>query len=194
MWAGQKIFRNINFSTIIPLIFFIGTIPFVSQVFAQGVLDKGDTDFDFLSIFGALIVAIVTFFLPFHYARKGVTIWGSTEAARLFDGAKFLFGKTTLLSKYDQGKEISETDMKQAAENVRSELVVVQAMILTGLTKEKRIFRLYSDVIVETVDAYKKFLKEFEPAFPELEPPLMRIYTTAQDYLKKGKLVKDVTI
>ncbi len=124
LWAGQKIFRNINFSTIIPLIFLIGTIPFVSQVFAQGV-SRGDTDFDFLSIFGALIVAIVTFFLPFHYARKGVTIWGSTETARLFDGAKFLFGKTTLLSKYDQGKEISETDMKQAAENVRSELVVV---------------------------------------------------------------------
>ena len=49
MWVGQKIFRNINFSTIIPLIFLIGTIPFVSQVFAQGE-GRGDTDFDFLSI------------------------------------------------------------------------------------------------------------------------------------------------
>ncbi len=186
---GQK-----TILVIIPLILFIGTIPSVSQVFAQDGLDKGNTDFDFLSIFGALTIAIVTFLLPFHYARKGVTLWGSTEVARLFDGAKFLFGKTTLLSKYDQGKEVSEIDIKQAAENVRSELVVIQGMILTGLTKEKRIFRLYSDVIVETVDAYKKYLKEYEPAFPELEPPLMRIYTTAQDHLKKGNLVKDVTI
>jgi hypothetical protein len=91
--------------------------------------------------------------------------------------------------------------LRIAAEQVRSELVVVMGMIETGLAKKKRIFSEHSDVIVKTIDSYRKYLAEFEPelyrgenepVFSEFEIPIIKFYNTAQQWLKEGKMVKSV--
>ena len=149
----------------------------------------------------ALIAALTGFIIPFIYTRRGVSLWGYIELARIFDGPKFSEGSRKLRSKYEEGQEVSENELRIAAEQVRSELIVVMGMIGTGLAKKKRIFSEHSDVIVKTIDCYRKYKAEFEsrlysgesePVFSEFEIAIKRCYNTAQQWLKEGKLVRSV--
>jgi hypothetical protein len=149
----------------------------------------------------AVIAALVGFIIPFIYTRRNVSLWGHIELERVFNGPKFSEGSKKLLSKYEEGQEVSENDLRIAAEQIRSELVVVMGMIGTGLAKKKRVFGENSDVIVKTIDSYRKYQAEFEsrlyhgesdPVFSEFEIAIKRCYNTAQQWLKEGKLVKSV--
>jgi len=150
---------------------------------------------------GAILVALAGLIIPIIYARRNVSLWGHIELARIFDGPKFSGGSKKLRSKYEEGQEVSEDDLRLAAEQIRSELNVIMAMIGTGLAKKKRVFSEHSDVIVKTIDSYRKYLEEFEPqlyhgesepVFSEFEISLKRCYNTAQQWLKEGKLVMSV--
>ena len=150
----------------------------------------------------ALIAALTGFVVPLIYTRRGISLWGHIELARIFDGPKFSEGSRKLRSKYEEGQEVSENDLRIAAEQVRSELVVVMAMIETRLAKKKRVFREHSDVIIKTVNAYRKYKAEFEsrlysgesePVFSEFEIAIKRCYNTAQQWQKEGKLVTSVS-
>jgi len=160
--------------------------------------DVGTADF---AVGGAVLIALVGLIIPFIYTRKNTSLWGHIELARIFDGPKFSVGSKKLRSKYEEGQEVTEDDLRLAAEQVRSELVVVMAMIGTGLAKKKRVFSEHSDVIVKTIDSYRKYLAEFEPqlyhgesepVFSEFEIPIKKCYNTAQQWIKEDKLVKSV--
>ena len=158
--------------------------------------DVETTDF---AVLGTVLAALAGFIIPFLYTRRNTSLWGHIELARIFDGPKFSGGSKKLRSKYEEGQEVSEDDLRIAAEQVRSELVVVMGMIGTGLAKKKRVFSEHSDVIVKTIDSYRKYLTEFEPqlyhgedepVFSEFEIPIKKCYNTAQQWLKEGKLIK----
>ena len=164
-------------------------------------LEVADVQNQHFAVLGAVIAALTGFVIPFIYTRKNVSLWGHIELARIFDGPKFSGGSKKLRSKYEEDQEISEDDLRLAAEQIRSELVVVMAMIETGLAKKKRVFSEHSDVIVKTIDSYRKYLTEFEPqlyhgedepVFSEFEIPIKKCYNTAQQWLKEGKLVMSV--
>jgi hypothetical protein len=164
-------------------------------------LTTADVGTEHFSVVGAIIAAFVGFIIPFVYTRRNTSLWGYIELARLFDGPKFSGGSKKLRSKYEEGQEVSEEDLRIAAEQVRSELIVVMGMIGTGLAKKKRVFGEHSDVIVKTIDSYRKYLAEFEPelyhgedepVFSEFEIPIKKCYNTAQQWLKEGKLVMSV--
>ncbi len=154
-----------------------------------------------IAVLTMVFAALTGFIIPFIYTRRNTSLWGHIELARIFDGPKFTGGSEKLRKKYEEGQEISEDDLRLAAEQVRSELVVVIAMIATGLAKKKRVFGEHSDVIVKTIDAYRKYLEEFEsqlyhgedePVFSEFEIPVKKCYNTAQQWIKEGKLVESV--
>ena len=162
------------------------------------VVDVGAGHF---AVGGAVIAALAGFIIPFIYARRNVSLWGHIELARILDGPKFSGGSQKLRSKYEEGQEVSEDDLRLAAEQVRSEIIVVMAMIQTGLAKKKRVFNDHSDTIVKTIDSYRKYLEEFEPllyhgesdpVFSEFETPIKKFYNIAQQWIKEGKLVKSV--
>ncbi len=162
------------------------------------VANVGTEDF---AVGGAVLAAIAGFIIPFIYTRRNSSLWGHIELARIFDGPKFSGGSKKLRSKYEEGQEVSEDELRLASEQVRSELVVVMAMIGTGLAKKKRVFNNHSDTIVKTIDSYRKYLEEFEsrlyggesyPVFSEFEIPMKRFYNIAQQWIKEGKLVKSV--
>lgn len=164
-------------------------------------LATADVQTEHFAVGGAMIAALVGFIIPFIYTRRNSSLWGHIELARIFDGAKFSGGSKKLRSKYEEGQEVSEDELRLAAEQVRSELVVVMAMIGTGLAKKKRVFNDHSDTIVKTIDSYRKYLEEFEsrlyggesdPVFSEFEIPMKRFYNIAQQWIKEGKLVKSV--
>ncbi len=166
-------------------------------------LEVADVGTGHFAVGGAVIAALAGFFIPFIYARRNVSLWGHIELARIFDGPKFSGGSKKLRSKYEEGQDVSEDDLRLAAEQVRSELVVVMGMIETGLAKKKRIFSEHSEVIVKTIDAYRKYKAEFEsrlysgesePVFSEFEIAIKRCYNTAQQWLKEGKVVQSVKI
>ena len=164
-------------------------------------LEVADVGTQHFAIVGAMLAALTGFIIPFIYTRRNSSLWGHIELARIFDGPKFSVGSKKLRSKYEEGQEVSEDELRLAAEQVRSELVVVMAMIGTGLAKKKRVFNDHSDTIVKTIDSYRKYLEEFEPrlyggesdpVFSEFEIPMKRFYNIAQQWIKKGKLVKSV--
>ena len=166
-------------------------------------LATADVETQHFAVGGAIIAALTGFIIPFIYTRRNTSLWGHIELARIFDGPKFSGGSKKLRSKYEDGQEVSEDDLRLAAEQVRSELVVVMGMIETGLAKKKRIFSEHSDVIVKTIDAYRKYNAEFEsrlysgesePVFSEFEIAIKRCYNTAQQWLKEGKVVQSVKI
>ena len=166
-------------------------------------LEVADVQTEDFAVGGAMIAAIVGFILPFIYTRRNSSLWGHIELARIFDGPKFSGGSKKLRSKYEEGQEVSEDELRLAAEQVRSELVVVMAMIGTGLAKKKRVFNDHSDTIVKTIDCLRKYLEEFEPrlysgesdpVFSEFETPMKRFYNIAQQWIKEGKLVKSVKV
>jgi len=115
------------------------------------------------AVLGAVLVALAGFIIPFVYTRRNTSLWGHIELARIFDGRKFSEGSKKLCSKYEEGQEVSEDDLRIAAEQIRSEIVVVMGLVETGLAKKKRVFSEHSDVIVKTIDSYRKYLAEFEP-------------------------------
>ena len=164
-------------------------------------LATADVQTEHFAVGGAMIAALVGFIIPFIYTRRNSSLWGHIELARIFDGPKFSGGSKKLRSKYEEGQEVSEDELRLAAEQVRSELIVVMAMIGTGLAKKKRVFNDHSDTIVKTIDSYRKYLEEFEPrlyggesdpVFSEFETPMKRFYNIAQQWIKDGKLVKSV--
>ena len=164
-------------------------------------LEVADVQNQHFAVLGAVIAALTGFVIPFIYTRKNVSLWGHIELARIFDGPKFSGGSKKLRSKYEEDQEISEDDLRLAAEQIRSELVVVMAMIETGLAKKKRVFSEHSDVIVKTIDSYRKYKAEFEsriyhgesePVFSEFEIPIKRCYNTAQQWIKEGKVIQSV--
>ena len=164
-------------------------------------LATADVQTEHFAVGGAMIAALVGFIIPFIYTRRNSSLWGHIELARIFDGAKFSGGSKKLRSKYEEGQEVSEDELRLAAEQVRSELIVVMAMIGTGLAKKIRVFNDHSDTIVKTIDSYRKYLEEFEPrlyggesdpVFSEFEIPMKRFYNIAQQWIKEGKLVKSV--
>ncbi len=165
-------------------------------------LEVAEIETEHFAVGSALIAALVGFVIPFIYTRRNTSLWGHIELARIFDGPKFSGGSNKLRSKYEEGQEVSEDDLRLAAEQVRSELIVVMSMIGTGLAKKKRVFNEHSDVIVKTIDCYRKYNAEFEsrlysgesePVFSEFEIAIKRCYNTAQQCLKEGKLVKSVS-
>jgi len=164
-------------------------------------LEVADVGTPHLAILGAMIAALTGFIIPFIYTRRNSSLWGHIELARIFDGPKFSGGSKKLRSKYEDGQEVSEDELRLAAEQVRSELIVVMAMVGTGLAKKKRVFNDHSDIIVKTIDCLRKYLEEFEPrlyagesdpVFSEFETPIKKFYNIAQQWIKEGKLVKSV--
>ncbi len=164
-------------------------------------LEVAEIQTEHFAVGSALIAALTGFVIPFMYTRRNTSLWGHIELARIFDGPKLSEGSKKLRSKYEEGQEVSENELRIAAEQVRSELIVVMGMIGTGLAKKKRVFSEHSDVIVKTIDCYRKYKAEFEsrlysgesePVFSEFEIAIKRCYNTAQQWLKEGKLVRSV--
>ncbi len=164
-------------------------------------LATADVETEHFAVGGAIIAALTGFVIPFIYTRRNVSLWGHIELARIFDGPKFSEGSRKLRSKYEEGQEVSENELRIAAEQIRSELIVVMGMIETGLAKKKRVFGEHSDVIVKTIDCYRKYKEECEsrlysgesePVFSEFEIAIKRCYNTAQQWIKEGKVVQSV--
>ncbi len=164
-------------------------------------LEVAELETEHFAVGSALIAALTGLVIPFIYTRRNTSLWGHIELARIFDGPKLSEGSRKLRSKYEEGQEVSENELRIAAEQVRSELIVVMGMIGTGLAKKKRVFNEHSDVIVKTIDCYRKYKAEFEsriyngesePVFSEFEIAIKRCYNTAQQWLKEGKLVRSV--
>ncbi len=103
-------------------------------------LATADVETGHFAVLGAIIAAFVGFIIPFVYARRNTSLWGYIELARIFDGPKLIGGSMKLRSKYEEGQEVSEDDLRVAAEQVRSELVVIMGMMGTGLARKKTYF------------------------------------------------------
>lgn len=151
-----------------------------------GVIDL--ENIDFYAIITGVLIAFWTLFITFQHRRRNMSIYGIIDVTRSVDGRKFREASNNLYGKYFENKDVSKPDLQDAAEQIRSDLVVIQGLIESHMVNTKLVFETYSDVIVRTVDSYKKFLDEFEPTYSELNIPIQRIYNTAVQWIKVKKL------
>ena len=154
-----------------------------------GAIDLGHGEF-YVIITGVLF-AFLTFFITFQHRRRNMSVYGITDVTRAVDGRKFREASNNLYGKYFENKDVSESDLQDAAQQIRSDLVVIQGLIESRMVNTKLVFETYSDIIVKTMDSYKKFLDEFEPTYSELNIPIQRIYNTAVQWIKVKKLTEE---
>ena len=148
---------------------------------------------EFFAAIGAIALALFTAYYTFFYRWKNILVRGITDTTRAVDGSKFRSASAKLHKKYFQNKEVEESDLHKAAEQVRSDLIVVQGLIESNMLKKNRVYEIYSDIIIKTVDSYQKYLEEFEPDYVGLDIPLQRLYKKSQQWIKENKLQKAVT-
>ena len=156
-----------------------------------GVIDLGHAEF--YAIIAGMCVSVATLLITIQYRRKNMRVMGITNITSAIDGGNFRNASNKLYGKYFENKDISESDLQKAAEQVRSDLMVIQGLIESRMVNTKRVFGTYSDVIMYTLDSYKKFLEEFEPQDSDLDAPIQRIYDTSLQWIKEKKLIKKVT-
>ena len=146
----------------------------------------------FFATFGAVSLAIFTAYYIWYYRMKGVLVRGITDTTRAIDGAKFRGALRKLNKKYLENKEVDEADLHKAAEQIRSDLIVVQGLIESNMMKKKRVYEIYSDIIVKAVNAYQKYLNEFYPDAFGLDIPIQRLYKVSQKWVDENKIIKSV--
>jgi len=156
-----------------------------------GTIELGHTEF--YAIIAGVCLSAATLIITFQYRRKNLSVSGITDVTRAIDGGKFRGASNKLYGKYFENKDISESDLQKAAEQIRSDLMVIQGLIESNMVNTKRVFGTYSDIIVSSVDSYKKFLEEFEPQYSKLDVPIQKIYDTSFQWIKEKKLIKKVT-
>ena len=154
------------------------------------MVELGGTEF--FAIIGSVGLALFTAYYVAYHRMKGALVRGITDTTRTIDGAKFSGALNKLQNKFFEKKEIEDKDLHKAAEQIRSDLITVQGLIESNMMTKKRVYGIYSDIIVKAVDSYKKYLEKFEPDGYGLDIPIQRIYNTSKKWINEKKILKSV--
>ena len=154
-------------------------------------IDTGGSEY--YTMIGAVCISFFTAYYTWFFRMKNVSVRGITDSTRTVEGAKFRSASAKLHKKYFQNKEVEESDLHKAAEQVRTDLIIVEGLIEQNGLKKKRVYEIYSDIIIKAVDSYQKYLDEFEPDYVGLDIPIQRLYKKCQQWIKENKLLKSVT-
>lgn len=148
---------------------------------------------EFFTMVGAVCISIFVAYYTMFFRKKDILVRGITDVIRTSDGVKFRGASDKLYKKYFKNKDVNELDLHKAAEQIRTDLIVVQGLIESNMMKKNRVYEIYSDIIVKAVDSYQKYLDEYEPNYVGLDIPIQMIYNKSQQWIKEKKLLKSVS-
>ncbi len=146
-----------------------------------------------ITMIGAVGLSIFVAYYTMFFRKKNILVRGITDVVKASDGEKFRGASGKLYKKYFENKDVEESDLHKAAEQIRIGLIVVQGLIESNMLKKNRVYEIYSDTIVKAVDSYQKYLDEYEPNYVGLDIPIQMIYNKSQQWIKEKKLLKSVT-
>jgi hypothetical protein len=130
-----------------------------------GALDPLAADPEIHSILVGLAIGISSFhfFYPTYYSRKQNLGRGINEAVRILETNDSRRARQILIGKYNNKLQPNEEELKKSAKKVQNDLLMIQNWLEEKGIPKKTILDLYSEIFVNTVDSYVKYLEEFHP-------------------------------
>jgi len=130
-----------------------------------GPLDPFAADPEIHSILVGLAIGVSSFhfFYPTYYSRKQNLGRGINEAVRILETNDSRRARQILLGKYNNKLQPNEEELKKSAKKVQNDLLMIQNWLEEKGIPKKTILDLYSEIFVQTIDSYVKYLEEFHP-------------------------------
>jgi len=124
---------------------------------------------------------------------------GLSEAIRILEANDSWRARRILILKYEKKLEPNEKDLKQSAEKVRKNLIMIQGWIEEKGVPKMVLYNLYSGVFVKMIEGYAKFMEEYYPT-AQIERPIRKLYKSSHRWYKHhskdivSKTLEDVTV
>jgi len=152
-----------------------------------------DPAFQFVGMAIAMGVTAFAFFYPTYFSRRQNMGRGLSEAIRILEANDSWRARRTLVLKYEKKLEPNEKDLKQSAEKVRNDLIMIQSWIEEKGVPRLILQNLYSGVFLKMIEVYVKFMEEFYPT-AQIEHPIRKLYKSSykwHKYQSKGVVSKE---
>ena len=146
----------------------------------------------------AIGVSTFSFFYPTFYSRKQNMGRGLSEIIRILEADDSWRARRILTLKYEKKLEPKEKDLKQSADKVRNDLIMIQSWKEEKAVPTMILQNLYSGIFVKILEAYVKFMEEFYPT-AQIESPIRKLYKSFHSWHKRqskgvaSKEIEDVT-
>jgi len=111
----------------------------------------------------AIGVSSFHFFYPTYYSRKQNLGRGIMEAVRILETNNSRRARQILIGKYNNKLQPNEEELKKSGKKVQNDLHMIQNWLEEKGIPKKTILDLYSEIFVNTIDSYVKYLEEFHP-------------------------------
>jgi len=142
-----------------------------------------DPAYQFVGMAVAMGVTAFAFFYPTYFSRKQNMGRGLSEVIRILEADDSWRARRTLVLKYEKKLEPNEKDLKQSAEKVRNDLIMIQSWIEEKGVPKMVLQNLYSGVFLKMIEAYVKFMEEFYPT-AQIERPIRKLYKSSYRWHK----------
>jgi len=158
-----------------------------------------DPAFQFVGMAIAMGLTAFAFFYPTYFSRRQNMGRGLSEVIRILEADDSWRARRILVLKYEKKLEPNEKDLKQSAEKVRNDLIMIQSWIEEKGVPRLILQNLYSGVFLKMIEVYVKFMEEFYPT-AQIEHPIRKLYKSSYKWRKhqsKGVVSKefqDVTV
>jgi len=143
-----------------------------------------DPSMQFVGMAIAMGLTAFAFFYPTYYSRRQNMGRGLNEAIRILETNHSWRARRILILKYEKKLEPNEKELKQSAEKVRNDLIMIQSWIEEKGVPRVVLQDLYSGVFVKMIEAYVKFMEEFYPT-AQIERPIRKLYKSSYRWYKR---------
>jgi len=137
----------------------------------------------FVGIAIAIGLTTFSFFYPTFYSRRQNMGRGLSEAIRILESDDSWRARRILVLKYQKKLEPKENDLKQSAEKVRNDLIMIQSWIEEKGVPRAVLQQLYSGVFSKMIESYVQFMDEFYPT-AQIERPIKKLYKSSSRWRK----------
>jgi len=148
-----------------------------------------DPSMQFVGVAISLGLTAFAFFYPTYFSRRQNMGRGLNEAIRILETNDSWRARRILILKYEKKLEPNEKDLKQSAEKVRNDLIMIQSWIEEKGVPILVLQNLYSGVFVKMIESYAKFMEEFYPT-AQIERHIRKLYKRSHRWHKQHS--KDV--
>jgi len=142
-----------------------------------------DPAWKFIGMGIAMGITAFAFFYPTYYSRRQNMGRGLSEAIRILEADHSWRARRILILKYDGKLVPNEKHLKESAEKVRDDLIMIQGWIEEKGVPMKVLEDLYSGVFVKMIEAYVKYMEEFYPT-AQIERPIRKLFKHSYRWYK----------
>ena len=142
-----------------------------------------DPSLKFIGMAIAMGLTAFAFFYPTYYSRRQNMGRGLSEAIRILETDDSWRARRILILKYDGKLVPNEKNLKNSAEKVRNDLLMIQSWIEEKGLPMQVLLELYSGIFVKMIEVYVKFMEEFYLT-AQIERPIRKLFKSSYRYHK----------